>query len=520
MMTWSIQLTPWALPPLAAILLALRDWDFLWSRRRESGTQALLVLVAAVGVWGLLDALTVMGASHPVQATANRLAYLPASLAPMAWAWFALEQADRSRSLLRWPMVLLGLATAGFVALALDPGASRWLVEHRAQSASPEGVTGLLVTHGPAHWFWLAVRTGAVVGGTWVLTKNLAGSAGERWLTVPTVAAALAAVLAPLAQLTLAPGAEWTDVSSAGFALGAALLRHGVVRRRLRNLGPVDRDLVLDRLRDPLVVLDGRGRIVDLNKAAQEALGLRSYGDVPLELGTLWARGPAPAGTPPPLIVTERSPGDPRTYEVTVTRLSTDGARGRTALLLRDVTVRERMQRDLHMANAALERLAREDALTGLANRRRFMEVLKQELERVGRYGHPLAVVMLDLDHFKAVNDTHGHGAGDAVLREAARALRSVCRDVDLAARLGGEELALLLPETDAAGARVVAERARERIAGVAHETSEGRTFRVTASFGVAAARPGASSESVLHAADEALYRAKAAGRNQVAMAR
>lgn len=519
-MIWSIQLTAWALPPLAAVLLSFWDWGSLWTRRRETGTRALLVLVAATGAWGLLDAVSVMSASHAVQLAATQLTYLPASVAPVAWAWFALEQGDRANSVLRWPMVLLGFAAAAFMALSLDAVGTTWLIRDSVQVMSGEGLAGLHVTHGPAHWIWLGVRTAAILSGTWVLMRNLARSAGERWLIVPTVAAVLAAVLAPLAQFMMTPGAAWVDVSSAGFALGAAMLRLGVARTRLRNLGPMDRDFVLGRLRDPLVVMDGRGRIVDVNQAARDELTLRPYGDVPIELGTLWAKGPTPEGAPPRRIAMVPGAPEPRIYEVTVTRLGNDGARGRTALLLRDVTARERIQQDLHRANAALERLAREDSLTGLANRRHFMEGLQRELERADRYGHPLALIMLDLDHFKAVNDTHGHAMGDSVLREAAHALRTVCRDVDLAARLGGEELALLLPETDAAGARVVAERARERIAAVAHTAPDGSTVRVTASFGVAAVRPGATSEGVLHAADEALYRAKGAGRNQVAMAR
>jgi diguanylate cyclase (GGDEF)-like protein len=178
------------------------------------------------------------------------------------------------------------------------------------------------------------------------------------------------------------------------------------------------------------------------------------------------------------------------------------------------------MRQELERAYAEVERLAQTDSLTGLANRRHFMEALEQEVDRSERYGRPLSLVALDLDHFKTVNDSHGHAAGDAVLSEAARALRAVCRDVDIPARMGGEEFALLLPETDTAGARTVAERAREHIAGTAHRSPAGESFRVTASLGVATLRPGASGEALLQAADEALYRAKDAGRNQVALAR
>jgi len=166
-----------------------------------------------------------------------------------------------------------------------------------------------------------------------------------------------------------------------------------------------------------------------------------------------------------------------------------------------------------------LERLARTDPLTGLANRRHFMEMLEREADRCQRYLRPVSIVLLDLDHFKAVNDTHGHAAGDDVLREAARVLRSVCRDVDLAARLGGEELALLLPETESAGARAAAERVREQFGAVQHRSPAGRSFTVTASLGVATAASSCDGEALLQTADDALYRAKSEGRDRVVVA-
>jgi len=191
------------------------------------------------------------------------------------------------------------------------------------------------------------------------------------------------------------------------------------------------------------------------------------------------------------------------------------------------VTERERMNADLRettealtRANRELDRLARTDALTELANRRQFMEVLARELDRAVRYGRPLALVLLDLDRFKVVNDTHGHAAGDRVLKAAARALRSVCRDVDLAARIGGEELALLLPETGVAGASSLAERLRQTLEATQHELPTGGTFQVTASMGIASAGENArTAADLMDRADQALYRAKEEGRNRVVVA-
>ena len=202
---------------------------------------------------------------------------------------------------------------------------------------------------------------------------------------------------------------------------------------------------------------------------------------------------------------------------MTLTPLGDHGTAVRSALLLRDITAREQMGLALERANADLKLLANTDALTGLANRRRFMKALDQEVERAQRYARPLSLVLLDLDNFKKVNDTHGHAAGDDVLRAAAEVLRSVCRDLDLAARLGGEELALLLPETDAAGAGTVAERVRKRMEATSHLSAVGGTFSVTASIGVASLSMGTDSgEVLLQTADEALYRAKKGGRNRV----
>ncbi len=518
-MTWSIQLSLWGLPPLLSILIALNDGMFLWPRRREPGTPALLALAGAVGIWAGLDLVANTSAALPVKLAMTRLEYAPAAVAAVAWTVFALVNAGRRADLKRWPMLLLYAAGGAAAGIALFSGESRLLLRSSGLVALG-GILGLAVEHGPGHWVALATRFAAVLGATVVLSRQLARRPGERAGVAWAGAAATAALSPALVQLLALPGAEWADLSSTGFALGGALLVRGLVRERLLHLGPVDRDLVLAELRDPIVVLDGRGRLVDTNRAARAELGLTPYGDVPVGLGTLWATGAVTDGTPAPCIVLEGTDGESRTYEVTLTRLGDSDQGGRAAFLLRDVTARERMQRELQDALAEVERLARTDHLTGLANRRWFMEALEQEVERADRYGRPLSLVSLDLDHFKSVNDTHGHAAGDDVLREAAQALRSVCRDVDLAARLGGEELALLLPETDVAGARIVAERVRERIAGTAHRSPAGRSFRVTASLGVATAKPGSTVEALLQAADEALYRAKDAGRNQVALAR
>lgn len=159
------------------------------------------------------------------------------------------------------------------------------------------------------------------------------------------------------------------------------------------------------------------------------------------------------------------------------------------------------------------------DPLTGLCNRTALGEALEQEVHRAHRYGHTLSLVMLDVDHFKQINDTHGHMAGDAALKAIAALIRETVRDTDLAFRFGGEEFVLLLNETPASGALIVAERLRQALARRPLRLSDGTELALTASLGVAELQADSNGHCLLEAADAAMYRAKRAGRNRVEQA-
>jgi diguanylate cyclase (GGDEF)-like protein len=163
-----------------------------------------------------------------------------------------------------------------------------------------------------------------------------------------------------------------------------------------------------------------------------------------------------------------------------------------------------------------VQRQAMTDELTGLVNRRRFLDALRSEIAKGQRLGARLSVVLADLDDFKLINDGFGHHAGDEVLLAFADLLRAHGRDVDVAARLGGEEFAILLPETGREGASVVAERLRQSLSDRRIRIGEKAEVTVTASFGVAELEEGQSVDALLRAADSALYRAKELGKNRV----
>ena len=175
----------------------------------------------------------------------------------------------------------------------------------------------------------------------------------------------------------------------------------------------------------------------------------------------------------------------------------------------------QKAHQDLKIANAELTRLATTDFLTGVWNRRRFMELGEAEVARVRRSGRCFGAVMMDVDHFKAVNDTYGHNAGDNVLRALAEACVDRLRNVDIVGRMGGEEFALILPETDPQGAKLTVERLREHLGELAVPVDSG-TLKVTVSAGVTTVQdPSDSIEAALKRADAALYEAKGSGRNK-----
>lgn len=165
-------------------------------------------------------------------------------------------------------------------------------------------------------------------------------------------------------------------------------------------------------------------------------------------------------------------------------------------------------------------RLAASDALTGLLNRRAFLDAAERESARCARHSLPVSLLMIDLDHFKDVNDTHGHAAGDTVLRGVANVVLSIARKSDLVARWGGEELVIALPQTSDAGARVAAERLRKTIAETPHVLQSGKSLTVTASIGVASGDAPWKIEELLARADQAMYAAKGRGRNRVEIAK
>lgn len=184
-----------------------------------------------------------------------------------------------------------------------------------------------------------------------------------------------------------------------------------------------------------------------------------------------------------------------------------------------DISEQQRIEQKLRIANAKLEKLAATDALTGAWNRLHFEQRLTEEIERAHRYGQPLSLLLLDIDHFKAINDRYGHPAGDDVLKWFARILAGSVKGRDTVARYGGEEFAVILPATTVENAVKVAARIKAQLEQQVWQKpgAPNTLLRVTASFGVAQIAPGEGTSGLVARADTRLYEAKSGGRNRVA---
>jgi diguanylate cyclase (GGDEF)-like protein/PAS domain S-box-containing protein len=193
----------------------------------------------------------------------------------------------------------------------------------------------------------------------------------------------------------------------------------------------------------------------------------------------------------------------------------THGPDGERLIVLQavDISERKRLENEL-------QHLADRDALTGLFSRRRFQEELEREVSRARRHGRPGALLLLDLDGFKQVNDSFGHAAGDELLMRIGNALRNILRDSDVLARIGGDEFALILPDTDVAAGRVVAEKLIDAVREYGSVVKEGRRADVTASIGITPVSGGPELESakLLIEADLAMYHAKESGKDRIAV--
>ncbi|WP_337062243.1 diguanylate cyclase [Kineococcus sp. G2] len=516
---------------LASVVTAVTAVLARQRRVRTPAAVPLTASLASVSVWAAAVVLLNSGQRPAVLDALVHVQYLGITGAVAANRLFAHTVTGR-RLTARRVLVLCVEPLLVQVALLADPAVRLFYasVEHTGDPLVRE------TTLGPLFWAHALYSYAVVADSAAVVVRQRRYATGLLRRQLGTVLLAIAApALVNVVTVTLPAEALSVDPTPAVFAVTGVLFAFSVLRQDLLHLLPVARGLVVDTLGDGVLVVDEQDRVVDANPAA--AALLERLGHPPVTAGDALADATGPAlaaavGTGEGERVVQVGA---LSLDVRVRRIHDPrgNALGRVAVL-RDVTAQREQQRALEDANAQLrqhvetiERLradlaeeAARDPLTGLRNRRRFVDDLAERLGGAAGGGRPLALVLLDVDHFKAVNDTHGHAVGDAVLVAVAAVLREHARAEDVV-RYGGEEFVVVLPGLDAAAAAARAEElrtacARLRVGGGGPDGD----VRVTISAGVAACpEHGPAPDDLLLAADRALYAAKAGGRDRVALA-
>lgn len=442
--------------------------------------------------------------------------YLGISFIPSLWLLFILIYSGKEAWLT--PLTITALFGLSGLTLLLHWTDSIHHLYYAHASVDRAGPFPVLAfVKGPWYWAHQAYTNFALLTGTLLLlNRYLRASPAYRPQTaVVLVGSALPWLIYLVYLAGLAP--LHLDLSPFGLAVAAPLFAWGILRYKLLDLVPIAKESVFSGMRDAALVLDPQDRLVDFNPAAEHlfpALSPRAVGQ-PLRqaIGGSEALDELLKEPGPSESDIQVGRDESRRYyqaRMSLVRTRTGRLRGRT-IVFSETTSQVLLLQKLHM-------LASVDDLTGAYNRRHFLELARNEITRAKRYGRALSVIIIDLDHFKRVNDTWGHESGDFVLKEASDILKKGLRSSDLLGRHGGEEFAVLLPETPPDQAVMVAERLRTMIAHGSIHIPNGLSVGLTASFGVAGMERITEDtiDLLIRAADHAMYEAKAAGRNCV----
>ncbi len=504
-----------AAPTFAGVLLVMLAFSRSRSLRAHPASKVFALYVLATVGYLVSNTLEISSKTPDGNLFWSRFIYLFIPFIPLLWLNFTVRISRDGR----------GFSLPQLAALCLIPVATFGIVfSDRFMDLVwpsikfvPAGKYVVSVrSHGP--WFvihslyaYSVSLTGLGIAAKALTTKRLYFRKRAALLLVGVsvpIAANLFYILRPIPGLV-------KDFTPIAYAISGFFFFFVLYRMDAFSIIPVAREQLVEHMPDGILVLDAEHRIADANPAALEMLGAGEdvLGRSLEEDGGTPARLPEAVGTAALTGrkgVFSKTGRDGRESYYSVESIDLQGrhcSRGRL-VVIRDET-------ELRSALRHLEELARTDALTGIANRRGFMENAEALVSAAERYREPLSVAMFDLDSFKRINDEHGHAAGDEVLRVFAGILQMDLRGADQAGRIGGEEFALILPKTPAAGAFSVCERIREDFSYQEFGKPGGQPVRLTVSVGIASApKAPYALDELLSAADSALYRAKAAGKN------
>ncbi len=517
------QFTPFIFPSVIATILSLCLAWFGWKRRDAAGAKAYVALNLSLIVWALTQILSISALPLEIKIFFSKIQYLGIVATPVFWLIFALTYTGHGRLLYRLLLWLLGVIPLITLILVFT-NETHGLIWFHIGLNRKAPFTALSIQHGAWFLVHLVYSYFVVLIGTVLLIITLARSQYSLKELLAVIAAPLIVVFSNALYLSSWNPSPYLDITPLGFAVSDGIMGWVLLRLGLLDIVPIARSAVIDGMGDAVIALNQQMEIVDINpiaatlfeKTQKQLLG-RPFRDVANgSLATLVDDNSIDE------IIVRRGDKE-RIYEIKVSQLK-DGSNvsvGRL-IVLRDITRRKeteqsllKIQRELQQANTELSRLAGTDSLTGAANHRAFTERIKQETARSRRGGQPFGLIILDIDFFKQINDKHGHPVGDRVLIAVADKIKNIVREIDLAARIGGEEFAIISINDNMEGLKYLTERLREQIANESHENDKDETFQITVSMGVSCFEDD-TTESLIRRADEALYKAKRDGRNRI----
>lgn len=493
---------------LMAVLTAL----LALTREKRSGRRALVLVLVASGWWAFFEGMLFLDGDLATKIVLARFQYLGILAVPPLMFFYIIDYLGHLRTRRRRTGLLLGVVPAITLVLVWTNG-QHHLMWQELSLVRVGGIEALQVVHGPYFWAYTIYNYLLLgVGGVLVLRAFIRSRAIFRRQFAVILLALLLPVAGNVLYLFDVVTDKPFDFTPIAFSAATLLIAAGFFYFKLQDVLPIAKERIFTNIPDGIMVLDEHDRIIYANDAlALPAEKPGRYFGTPVaslypvfpRLDRILRAGGGETG------MTVSDAAGEREFDVRVSELT--DRRGEVIgrlLLFRDITERMRLEGELR-------RIATTDELTGLLNRREFLEQATREFNRSLRYGNAISLLLVDIDHFKTINDRYGHAAGDEALRRLARAGEGCIRSTDIFGRLGGDEFAVLLLETDAANAVELAERLRTTLDAVGVDTDRGHTA-FTVSIGVASRTDDRSIDELMSRADRSLYRAKNAGRDRV----
>lgn len=471
----------------------------------------------AMGVWTLCYAMELVNPALEGKIFWAKMKYLGATTGPVLWFIFSLYYTNHRHWLTLPLRILLGFFILGTVAVVFTNELHHW---YWTRIFLLPGYPETQSEHGFYFWVYAA--------GAYLLILASVIIYGMYYRTVPAYFRKQSILLVigtflPLGIRMLEDFGKWdpfplVDNIILFLSASAVLYAIALFRYSALDIVPIAHSLVVRNINSGIIVLDVIGRVVEINPFAQRLIGPSAQTSIGKPIEEVTRDWPAigysvQVSEQHEQEISLQQHGERLYFLVQISPIRNERNRmiGHVMVSV-DITDRKK-------AEMELERLARTDALTGVTNRRYFFELAEIQFARAQRYNQSLAILLLDVDHFKQVNDRYGHLAGDQVLQMVARECQEHFRSSDIFARYGGEEFICLLPEQNLVGALESAERIRQVI-GQAKVVFEAQSICVTASIGLAVLQTetNLTLERLIDQADQALYASKSSGRNRVSV--